>query len=104
MSFDDDVFGPMHDSLFATFGVDATVQRGAAAAVPVRIIVNRDQQQLGEYGQAVARVTTIDTRTAEWQPEQGDIFAWTDRLGAHSKRVAKPLADDGFVCSAVLHG
>lgn len=104
MAFDDAVFAPMHDALFDTFGVDATAKRGAAAAVTVRIIVDRDQAQLGEYGQVVARVTTVQTRVAQWAPQQGDVIAWTDRLGSHSRKVDLPLENDGFVAKAVLHG
>ena len=104
MSFDDDVFGPMHASLFETFGVDATVARGAGAAVPVRIVVSRDQEVLGEHGQFLQRVTTVETLVAQWQPKNGDVFAWTDRLGNHSRKVDRPLENDGFVAKAVLHG
>lgn len=104
MAFDDDVFAPMHAALFDTFGTDATVQRGADAPVPVRIIVNRDQERLGDYGQTVARVTVLDMQVAEWTPQQGDVFSWTDRLGAHVRKVDKPLENDGFVAKAVLHG
>lgn len=104
MSFDDDVFGPMHSALFDTFGVDATVTRGTDPAVPVRIIVNRDQAQLGEYGQVVAVATTVDTLASQWEPKQGDVFAWTDRFGSQSRKVDRPLENDGFVAKAVLHG
>lgn len=104
MAFDDDVFAPMHEALFRTFGVDATVQRGVAAAVPVRIIVNRNQEVLGEYGQTVARVTVLDMQVSQWTPQEGDVFAWTDRLGAHSRKADRKLEDDGFVAKAVLHG
>lgn len=104
MSFDDDVFGPMHASLFETFGVDATVTRGADAAVPARVVVSRDQEMLGEHGQYVQRVDVIETLVAEWTPSQGDVFAWTDRLGNHSRKVDKRISDDGFVAKAVLHG
>ncbi|HTL15549.1 MAG TPA: hypothetical protein VL251_10730 [Thermomonas sp.] len=104
MAMDDDVFGPMHAALFATFGVDATVQRGAADPVPVRIIVNRGQERLGEYGQVVAHVTTLDMQVSEWVPEHGDEFTWTDRLGAQTHKVDKPLENDGFVAKAVLYG
>ena len=104
MSFDDDVFGPMHASLFETFGVDATVTRGVDAAAPVRIVVSRDQEVLGEHGQFMQRVTTVETLVEQWQPKNGDVFAWTDRLGNHSRKVDRPLENDGFVAKAVLHG
>lgn len=104
MAFDDDVFAPMHDAMFDTFGYDATVQRGIDAALPVRIIVNRNQEQLGDYGRVVARVTTIDMLAAQWTPQDGDVIAWTDRWGAHSQKVERPLENDGFVAKAVLYG
>lgn len=104
MAFDDDVFAPMHAALFDTFGVDATVERGSDALVPVRIIVNRDQARFGDYGQVVARVTELEMQVTEWVPQQGDTFRWTDRLGAHERKVDKPLENDGFVAKVVLHG
>lgn len=104
MSFDDTFADAMLPQLFDTFGVDATVQRGAVAAVPVRIVVNRAQSRLGEYGQVVARVDTVDFMLSQWSPQQGDRVAWTDRLGAHAKTLAADIEDDGFVATAVLHG
>lgn len=102
--FDDDVFAPMHEALFDAFGVDATVQRGAAAPVPVRIVVNRGLEQYGEYGQVVARVTAVDMLVSQWVPAQLDVIAWVDRLGSHSSAVDSPVDNDGFVARAVLHG
>ena len=104
MSFDDDVFAGMHVSLFETFGIDATVQRGAGASVPVRIVVNRGQERIGEFGSTIGRIDTLDFLIAQWTPAQGDVVAWTDRLGAHSKQVETLIANDGFVATAVLHG
>lgn len=104
MSFDDTVFAPMHETLFDTFGVDGTVQRGAAAAVPVRLIINRNQEVLGENGQYVQRVTVLEVQVSQWSPQEGDVFAWTDRLGNHSRKVDRKLEDDGFVAKVVLHG
>lgn len=103
-SFDDNALADMHIDLFETFGMDATVKRGTDAAVAVRVIVNRDQQQLGEYGQVVARVTTVDFMVAQWEPKQSDVLVWTDRLGTHTKKIQKPEDNDGFVVKAVLHG
>lgn len=91
-------------SIFAAMGVDATVQRGAAAPVPVRIVVTRNEARLGEYGQVVARVDTVDMQLSQWQPQQGDVVAWSDHLGSHSKALTAEIEDDGFVAKAVLHG
>ena len=94
----------MHADLFETFGVDATVVRGAAAAVPVRAIVKHGVQQFGEYGQVIGRATTVDFQLAQWTPEQGDVVAWTDHLGMHSRTVARPGEADDYVAVAVLRG
>lgn len=104
MSLDDTVFADVHGSLFEAFGIDATVKRGAAAPVPVRIIVNRGQEELAEHGQYVQRVTVVDMQVAQWMPQEGDLVAWADRLGSHTRKVDKRLDDDGFVVRAVLHG
>lgn len=91
-------------AMFDAVGVDATVQRGAAAPVPLRIVVNRNVARLGEYGQVVAHVQTVDLQLAQWHPQQGDVIAWTDHLGTHSKALTAEIEDDGFVATAVLHG
>lgn len=103
MSFDDSVFAPMHDALFASFGINAAVKRNGVET-PVRIVINRNQESLGEYGQVVARVTTVDFLVTQWVPLSGDVVSWTDRLGAHQHKVDKKLEDDGFVATVVLHG
>jgi hypothetical protein len=90
----------MDASLFEVMGDVATVQRGAGAPVTVRVVVTRGQARLGEYGQVVARVTTVLFRNSEWQPQQGDQLALADG----TRRVASIDADDGYVTTAVLHG
>lgn len=104
MSFHDDfTAGPLRD-LYAVFGVDGTVKRGTAEA-PVRIIVKRDQEQIGDYGQAVACVTTVDVRVSEWPSlKEGDIVTWSDHLGAHSRKVDKCVKANGCITRGVLHG
>jgi hypothetical protein len=104
VSFDDDMLAQMHVDMFATFGVDATAQRGGDEAKPVRIVVDRGQERIGEFGQVVGRVDAVDFLVAQWRPERGDVVAWTDRLGAHSKRIDQAVSDDGFVARVVLHG
>lgn len=104
MSFDDAFAADILPELFSVFGIDATVQRGAAVPVPVRIVVNRNVPRLGEYGQVVTTVTTVDIPLTAWQPAQGDVVAWVDRLGSHSKALTAEIEGDGFVAKAVLHG
>lgn len=90
----------MDDALFAQFGDDATVQRGAGAPAAVRVVVTRNQAKLGEYGQVVARVTTAMFRNSQWQPQQGDLLTLVD--GA--RKVASIDDNDGYVTTVVLHG
>ena len=103
MTFMDDLDG-MHADVFDEVGIDATVQRGAGGPVSVRIVVAYGKQRLGEYGQVVARVDRADFLVSQWQPQQGDIVRWTDLLGAHTRTVAAPDDDNGFVAKAVLRG
>lgn len=91
-------------SLYASFGVDATVQRDGDAPVPVRIIVDRGQENVGEQGRVYGLMDVVSFQSAEWVPLRGDTIAWTDRLGAHSKRVETVIGDDGLESKAVLHG
>ena len=105
MSFDDAFAADALVDLYAEFGVDATVQRGAAAPAPARIVVNYGQEVYGEYGQVVGRVTEVRFQCAQWMPAQGDLVAWTDRFGSHSKPVESAArGDDGLEAVAVLHG
>lgn len=104
MNFDAFFVAAAVPAMFASFGVDAQVTRGAAMPVPVRIVVVRNVARLGEYGQVVTRVDTVDMQLTQWQPQQGDVFAWTDQLGSHSKALTAEIEDDGFVAKAVLHG
>ncbi|QDH70848.1 hypothetical protein [Marilutibacter alkalisoli] len=104
MSFDDDFAADALVDIYDTFGVDGTVQRGAAAPEPVRIIVDRDQERLGEYGQVIGRIDKVRCMIGQWTLQQGDVVAWTDRLGTHSKTVETQADDDGLESVGVLHG
>ena len=103
MSFATDLVD-VHAEVFDEIGIDATVQRGTEAPVPVRIVVTYGRQKLGEFGQVIARQDSIDFLSAQWQPQQGDTVAWEDHLGAHSRKIASPEDDNGYVAKAVLRG
>lgn len=104
MSFDDDFALSALRELYAAFGVDALVTRGTEVGVPVRIIVNRGEVRLGEYGQAVGLVDSVSFLYEQWKPRQGDVVAWSDRLGDHAKRVERPRRDDGLEVEVTLNG
>lgn len=104
MSFDDFDMPEMHLALFDAFGVDAMVQRGPAPGVPARIVVDRGVERVGEFGTVVGRVDQVSFLVGQWQPQQGDVVTWTDRLGTHLKAVESLLENDGHVAMAVLHG
>lgn len=91
-------------SLYAAFGKDATVKRGAAAAVPVRIIVDRGQESIGEHGRVYGLIDTVSFQVAEWEPVPGDVVSWTDHLGSHTKTVEASLSNDGLEAKVVVHG
>lgn len=95
----DAVFAAMDADLFAEYGEDATVQRGVAVPVSVRVVLQRGVETLGEFGQLVGRVDLIHFQVAEWQPKQGDVVALT----SGSRKVERPLDDDGSVIKAVLY-
>lgn len=99
-----DPFAGMHAALFGPFGVPATVQRGAAEPVAVRVVVSYATPRYGEYGQVIGTSTTLDFLRAQWRPEQGDVVTWTDHLGTQTRTVASPLEDDGHVAKAVMRG
>lgn len=102
MSFDDDFAADELLDLYEDFGVDAIVTRGAELPVPVRIIVDRDQERLGEFGQVVARVDKLRCMSLHWQWRQGDQVAWTDRFGHHTRTVESQADADGLESWGVL--
>lgn len=105
MSFDDDFAAAVLPDLYAEFGVDATVQRGIAEPVPgVRLIVDRGQERIGDFGSVVGRIDSISFMCSQWTPVQGDVVRWTDRLGAHEKTIESVISNDGFEAKVVLHG
>ena len=99
MSAFDEAMSQADVALFGVFGTAATAQRGADPAVPVTVVIDRNVEMLGEYGQVVQRVDTISLRNSEWIAQQGDVFV----IGAETRKVDKPLSDDGLVNTAVLH-
>lgn len=92
-------FGPLHSKLFNVFGVDGSVVRGTDAAVPVRVVVNRSVETLGDYGKVTGRITTVDFQSAQWLPKQGDVLT----IGSDVRKVDKLHGDDGYVATAVMH-
>lgn len=104
MSFDDSFAAEELVGLYETFGIDGTVQRGASAEQPVRIVVDRGQARTGEHGQVIALVDVVRFMSAQWVPVQGDWVRWTDRLGNHNKQVDSVISDDGLEARAVLYG
>ncbi len=102
MSFDDDVLVAMDATLFDAFGVDGTVQRGLAVPAPVRIVVDRGVQRLGDYGQSVGLVSECSFMRSQWTPIQGDVVRWTDRYGDNIATLETTVEDDGFVAKHVM--
>jgi hypothetical protein len=100
MSAFDAEIAEMDETLFAEFGEDATVQRGADAPVALRVFVERGVEKLGDYGQVIARVTTVMFRDNDWIPQQGDVVSIT----GSSRKVESIGMADGYVTTAVLNG
>lgn len=102
----DAMLADLHPELFDVFGSDGLIARGAAPAVPVRIVVDQGVERVGEYGQSTGRVQTVDFLAAQYRPRQGDVVTALDGLGAPlwTKPVASIDADDGYVIKAVMHG
>lgn len=100
MSEFDDAMAAADLDLFDAFGQDATVQRGAAAAVDVRVVLEDGVQVLGDYGQVVGTVTQASFINDQWEPQQGDVLA----LASGTRKVDKIVENDGLVTTVVLHG
>jgi len=93
-------FGEAHADLFDALGVDAFVQRGTDAAVPVRVVVEDGVARVGEYGQVVGRNTCINFLRAQWLPVRGDLVT----IDGNARKVDAMDIDDGIVVRVVLHG
>lgn len=96
----DPLFDGMHEDLFDQFGQDGTIQRGAAAPVPVRVVIDQGVKRYGTNGEVVATVTVVSFMVAQWIPSAGDVVS----VGAWSKKVDVLDSDDGYVAKAVMHG
>lgn len=90
----------MHADLFELEGVDATVQRGADAPVPVRVILEEGRQVFGEYGQTVGQVRIAHFLVAQFLPAEPDVLT----VGASSWAIDSVPKNDGLVAEAVLRG
>ena len=86
--------------MLAVLGTDATVQRGADPAVPVRIVVHDGVSRVGQYGQVLGRNTVVDFLRSVWTPKRGDVVT----IDGVARAVENIEADDGIVVTAVLHG
>lgn len=94
------IFADAHADLFDALGVDAFVQRGTAAAVPVRVVVEDGVARVGEYGQVVGRNTLVNFLRAQWAPVRGDLLT----IDGATRKVESIDTDDGIVVRVVLHG
>lgn len=101
-------FVDMHASLFDAFASPASVApKVGGAAVPTRMVVDEGVERIGEYGQSIGRVNTVDFLVAEYRPAPGDVVTLLDEVSGAplwTKPVASIAGDDGFVAKAVLHG
>ena len=93
-------FEAAHDVLFAIFGEAAQVRRPRGQTTPVRVVVTYGVAELGDYGQGMARVTTVKFRNSEWRARATDIL----QLASGSHRIDRVVVDDGIVTEVILHG
>ena len=100
MSDADMAFADLHLDLFEVFGRDGTVQRGSAAAVPVRVVIEQGVERYGTSGEVVATVTVLSFMSSQWVPSAGDVVT----VGTWIKKVDVLDSDDGFVAKAVMYG
>lgn len=104
MSFDTDFAAIALKPMYGVFGIDATVTRGTDPAKPLRIILTRGVEHVGEFGQVVGLLDQVSCMRADWVFRQDDLLAWTDEFGAHSKRVESQKSGDSLESVGVLHG
>jgi hypothetical protein len=94
------IFTDAHADLFDALGVDAFVQRGADAPVPVRVVVEDGVARVGEYGQVIGRNTCVNFLRAQWIPARADLVT----IDGSTRKVDAIDTDDGIVARVVLHG
>jgi len=103
VSFDAEFAAQVLPDLYEQAGVDAMVSRGGIAS-PVRIVVDRDQESMGDHHQVIGRVDRVRCQLSQWDFRGGDRVVWTDHLGAHDKEIERRLNNDGLESYGVLHG
>jgi len=94
------IFADAHVDLFDALGIDAFVQRGTDAAVPVRVVVEDGVARVGDYGQVIGRNTLANFLRAQWVPARGDLLT----IDGNTRKVESTDTDDGIVARVVLHG
>ena len=94
------VFAEAHVDLFDALGVDAFVQRGSDADVPVRVVVEDGVARVGEFGQVIGRNTCVNFLRVQWVPMRGDLVT----IDGAGRKVESIDTDDGIVVRVVLHG
>lgn len=104
MSFDEAFAADTLPMLYEQFGIDATVQRGEAAPVPVRVIIDYSVQQAGQGGQVLAEYDQASFMVAQWRPEKSDVLVYSNRFGPTTRRVGSIISDDGFEAKVVIRG
>lgn len=93
-------FDGMDAAIFDTLATDASIVRGTAAAVAVRVIVEDGMEKVGQYGQVIGRVTKVSFMKSAWAPARGDVLT----LNGVARAVEAIDSDDGYVVGVVLHG
>lgn len=100
MTTADAIFAAAQGDIFAALGTDATVQRGANAAVPVRVVVTDSEETTGQHSQRIGNERHLQFIKAAWDPKAGDLVT----IAGVAQRVHRIVKDDGHVVEVVVHG
>lgn len=87
-------------SMFAALGVDASVVRGVAAAVTVRVVPIDSEETIGHHHQVTGNDRHLLFIKADWDPAPGDQVT----IGAKVQTVGRKLKDDGYVAEVAIRG
>lgn len=80
-------------------GFDATVQRGAAPAVPVRVSKRDEVDRFGETASIATRERVIGFHRETWLPKRGDVLT----LDGEGPRIVEAIvSDDGYLVEVML--
>lgn len=86
--------------IMRALGVQVTVQAGINPPFAVTAVVEDGQAKVGQHGQIIGRLTTVQFFRTDYLPVRGDLIT----IDGVTRKVEAIDSDDGIIVVVVLHG